>query len=98
MVTPDNPGGYGRYWPRRTPYIHLVQADGGKVYPEMLALFEEYSDRFLVGTDSAHTPALQFYEARIHAIRQMLSQMTPATAGRIAHENAERLFAARRIP
>ncbi len=97
-VTPSDLGGYGRYWPKRTPYIHLVQAEGGKVYPEMLQLFEELSDRFLVGTDTAHTPALRFYEERIHAFRQMLSQLSPAAAGRIAHEYAERLFAARRIP
>ena len=98
MVTPSDGGGYGRYWPKRTPYIHLVQADSGTVYPEMLALFEDFSDRFLVGTDTAHTPALRFYEERINAFRQMLSQMSPATAKRIAYENAERLFAARRIP
>jgi hypothetical protein len=98
MVTPNDRGGYGRYWPKHTPYIHLVQADGGKVYPEMLRLFEDFSDRFLLGTDTAHTPALRFYEERIEAFRQMLSQMSPATAKRIAHENADRLFAARRIP
>lgn len=98
MVTPSDLGGYGRYWPKRTPYIHLVQADSGKVYPEMLALFEDFSDRFLLGTDTAHTPALRFYKERVHAFRQMLSQMSPAVAKRIACENAERLFAARRIP
>jgi hypothetical protein len=98
MVTPNDPGGYGRYWPRRTPYIHLVQADSGKVYPEMLRLFEDFSDRFLLGTDTAHTPALRFYEERIEAFRKMLSQMSPTTAKRIAYENAERLFAARRAP
>ena len=97
-VTPNNPGGYGRYWPKRTPYMHLVQADDGKVYPEMLRLFEDFSERFLLGTDTAHTPALRFYEERIQAFRQMLSQMSPATARRIAYENAERLFATRRAP
>ena len=98
MVTPSDSGGYGRYWPKRTPYIHLVQADSGEVYPEMLALLEDFRDRFLLGTDTAHTPALRFYEERIHAFRQMLSQVSPGTARRIAHENAERLFATRRIP
>lgn len=98
MVTPSDPGGYGRYWPRYTPYIHLVQADGGKVHPEMLRLFEDFRSRFLLGTDTAHTPALRFYEERIEAFRQMLSQMSPVTAKRIAYENAERLFAARRLP
>lgn len=97
MVTPNDRGGYGRYWPKRTEYIHLVQADGGEVYPDMLRLFENFSDRFLLGTDTAHTPALRFYEERIYAFRQMLSQVSITTAKRIAHENAERLFAARRV-
>ncbi len=97
MAVTSERGGYGRYWPRQTPYIHLVQADGGKVYTEMLRLFEDFSDRFVLGTDTAHTPALRSYEERIHAFRQMLSQMTPATARRIAFENAERLFASRRV-
>ena len=98
MVTPNDPGGYGRYWPRRTPYVHLVQADGGSVYPEMLALFEEFSDRYLLGTDTAHTPALRFYGERIYAARQLLSQLSPAAARRIAYENAARLIASRHIP
>jgi hypothetical protein len=98
MVTPSDRGGYGRYWPKYTPYIYLVQADGGNVHPEMLRLFEDFSGRFLLGTDTAHTPALRFYEERIEAFRQMLSQMSPATAKRIAYENADRLFAARRLP
>jgi len=97
MIVASERGGYGRYWPKHTPYVHLVQADGGKVYAEMLRLFEDFSGHFLLGTDTAHTPALRFYEERIHAFRQMLSQMTPATARRIAHENAEQLFASRRV-
>lgn len=98
MVTPNDRGGYGRLWPKYSPHIFLVQADGGKVHPEMLRLFEDFSDRFLLGTDTAHTPALRFYEERIEAFRQMLSQMSPTTAKRIAHENADRLFASRRLP
>jgi len=48
--------------------------------------------------ETTFTQALRFYEERISALRQMLSQMTPGTARRIAHENAERLFAQRRAP
>jgi len=74
-----------------------VKIEGGSALLGPSA-FEDFSDRFLAGTDTAHTPALRFYEERINAFRQMLSQMSPATAKRIAYENAERLFAARRIP
>lgn len=93
VVTPNNRGGYGRYWPRRTEWIHLVQKDGGELYPEMRALFEHFPDRFIIGTDTAHTPALRFYDERIHAFRQLLSQLTPWKARMIARENAERVFA-----
>ena len=98
MVAASTGKGYGHYWPRFTPHIHLVQELSGKVHPEMLKLFEDFSDRFVLGTDVAHTEALRFYEERIHAFRQMLSQMSPATARRIANENAERLFTSRRVP
>jgi len=98
MAPPEGRGVYGYYWPRFTPHIHLVQQPGGKVHADMLRLFEDFSDRFVLGTDVAHTQALRFYEERIYALRQVLSQMTPGTARRIAHENAERLFAERRMP
>jgi hypothetical protein len=97
MVTQEQ-GGYGRFWPKRTPHIHLVQQDGGELYPEMRQLFEDFSDRLVLGTDTAHTPALRFYEERINAFRQLLSQLSPAAARRIAHENADRLAAARALP
>jgi len=28
---PNTKGGYGKYWPRKTPWIHLVQDDDGKI-------------------------------------------------------------------
>ncbi|MFB3885786.1 MAG: amidohydrolase family protein [Thermodesulfobacteriota bacterium] len=90
---PRTQGGYGKYWPRKTPWIHLVQDDDGKILPEMKALFEAFPDRFVIGTDTAHTPVLIHYEYRIAIFRVMLAQLTANTARKIGYENAERLFA-----
>ncbi len=86
-------GGYGKYWPRKTPWIHPVQDDDGKVIPEMKALFETFPDRFVIGTDIAHTPMLIHYEYRIAIFRVMLAQLAAPTARKIGYENAARLFA-----
>jgi predicted TIM-barrel fold metal-dependent hydrolase len=90
---PYTKGSYGKYWPRKTPWIHLVQDDGGKIVPEMKALFEAFPDRFVIGTDVAHTPMLIHYEYRIAIFRVMLAQLAAHTARKIGYENAERLFA-----
>ncbi|MBP1738367.1 MAG: hypothetical protein H6Q48_660 [Deltaproteobacteria bacterium] len=90
---PHTFGGYGKYWPRKTPWIHPVQDDDGKVVPEMKALFEAFPDRFVIGTDVAHTPMLIHYEYRIAIFRVMLAQLAAPTARKIGYENAERLFA-----
>jgi predicted TIM-barrel fold metal-dependent hydrolase len=90
---PNTKGGYGKYWPRKTPWIHLVQDDDGKIVPEMKALFEAFPDRFVIGTDVAHTPLLKHYEYRIAIFRVMLAQLTANTARKIGYENAEALFA-----
>lgn len=87
--------GYGTYWPRPTPFIHPIEDGGGRLYPEVKELFENFPDRFLVGTDAAHTPALATYGQRIERFRQLLSQLTPPTARRLAYQNAERLFGLR---
>lgn len=91
-MTAAEPGGYGNFWPRKTPWIHLVEDGTGKLYPEMRDLFERFPRRFMVGTDAAHTPALRSYASRIERFRVWLSQLSPAAARRIAHENAAELF------
>ncbi len=85
-------GGYGNFYPKKAPWIHLVEDGTGKLYPEMRELFERFPRRFMVGTDAAHSPALQSYVARIERFRVLLSQLSPAAARRIAHENAAELF------
>ena len=88
---PYTKGGYGKYWPRKTPWVHLVQNDDGSLIPEMKELFESFPDRFTIGTDIAHTPLLKHYEYRIAIFRVMLLQLSPATARKIGYENAEAL-------
>ncbi len=89
---PRTKGGYGKYWPRKTPWIFLVQDDAGRVLPDMKRLFEEFPDRFMIGTDTAHTPYLRSYGYRIAIFRVMLVQLKPEAARKIGFENARRLF------
>jgi len=91
-MTATRQGGYGRYWPKETPWIHLIEDGSGKLFAEVKALFVEFPDRFLVGTDAAHTPALDFYVERITRFRELLSQLRPVTAENLAYRNAQRLF------
>jgi predicted TIM-barrel fold metal-dependent hydrolase len=91
-MAPATAGGYGRYWPRRTPWIHLVEDGTGTLDPDMKALFERFPDRFMLGTDIAHTPVLQWHTEIVHRFRIWLSQLSPPTARRIAHGNAREVF------
>jgi hypothetical protein len=66
---------------------------GGKVPAEWRALFTEFPDRFMVGTDT-FTPERWFYVIE-HAqwSRAWLAELPPPLAERIAWRNAEALFA-----
>ncbi|MCP5370229.1 MAG: amidohydrolase [Hyphomicrobiales bacterium] len=67
------------------------QASGGKVDPRWRALFEDFPDRFMVGTDT-FTPERWYYVVD-HAewSRGWLADLPPDLARRIAHGNAEAL-------
>ncbi len=66
---------------------------GGKVPAEWRALFTEFPDRFMVGTDT-YTPERWHYIVE-HAAwsRAWLADLPPPLAERIAYRNAEALFA-----
>ena len=65
---------------------------GGKVPPEWRALFTEFPDRFMVGTDT-FTPERWFYVIEhAHWSRAWLSDLPPPLAERIAWRNAQALF------
>jgi hypothetical protein len=68
------------------------QASGGKVDPAWRAVFLEFPDRFLVGTDS-FVPERWFYIAE-HAdwSRKWLADLPRDVAERIAWKNGESLF------
>ncbi len=69
------------------------QGTGGQVPGEWRALFDEFPDRFMVGTDT-FTPERWYYVAE-HAqwSRAWLATLPPPLAERIAWKNAETLFA-----
>jgi len=83
--------GYGTGWPRKEEFTALIER-GGLLFPEMKSLYEEFPDRFMVGTDVAHAPAMRFYEGRVKRFRELLEQLSPETREKIAEQNAIRIF------
>jgi predicted TIM-barrel fold metal-dependent hydrolase len=73
-------------------------ADGTRVAPDWRAAFEEFPERFMVGTDT-FTPERWWYVTE-HAAwaRGWLASLPRETAERIAWRNAEAMLAARRAP
>jgi predicted TIM-barrel fold metal-dependent hydrolase len=83
---------YGRYWPKQTPWMFLIEDGNGRLFPEMKSLFESFPNRFFLGTDPAFTPALKNYTRRIERFRELLSGLTVETARRLGSQNADELF------
>jgi hypothetical protein len=83
---------YGIYWPVRTPWIHLVVDEFGKLQPEMKALFEGFADRFLIGTDIAHARVYEIYARHLPRWRFLFRQLSREAARKIAYANGDRLF------
>lgn len=67
-------------------------ARDGKVAPEWGAVFTEFPDRFMVGTDTYTPERWKDVEAHAAWARGWLSTLPPDLAKAIAHENAERLI------
>lgn len=65
--------------------------DGVALRPEWVALLEEFSDRFVIGTDLSD-PSLAGYAALIARWRTLLDPLSPEAAANIAHGNATRLL------
>jgi predicted TIM-barrel fold metal-dependent hydrolase len=85
--------GYGTGWPRMEEFTALIEQDG-VLFADMKALYEEFPDRFILGMDVAHAPGnnLKNYSRRVSRFRELLGQLKPETARKIAETNAIRIF------
>jgi len=85
--------GYGVGWPRMEEFSALIERNG-MLFPDMKALYEEFPDRFMVGSDVAHAQGntLKNYSSRMRRFRRLLGQLGPVTARKFAETNAVRIF------
>ena len=74
----------------------LVDGASSTIKPEWLRLFEDFPDRFVVGTDQ-HYPEPPGPQ-RWQAIVLLLNQLPDGLRQKIARENAERLYPHGRLP
>jgi predicted TIM-barrel fold metal-dependent hydrolase len=82
------------YWPGR----HTLLSFLGRIDNSWRRLFEEFPDRFLMGfdlsTDAGRGRRLSRAAANAAVMQRVLSGLTPATATKLAYQNAERLYLA----
>jgi len=72
---------------------HSGIVDGaGRLAPGYRELFERYSERFLIGSDTWINQRWTQYDDLMRGYRAWLAQLPPEQARNIAHANAERLF------
>ncbi len=69
----------------------------GQVTPEWRDLFAQYSDRFLIGSDTWINERWFSYDGLMKGYRAWLAQLPPEQAKRIASGNAVALFGPRKI-
>lgn len=68
-------------------------AKDGRLKPEWLALFQEFPDRFLIGSDEIIKPANDHPSAgSIRSTVSLLNQLPPKLRNQIGYENAYRLY------
>lgn len=91
-----NTGGYGSGWPRAEVFTAAME-QWGTFLPAYRTLIVDYPDRFFVGMDVAHQSRWLMrhgntFELRVSRTRQLLRQLPPEVARRLAHGNAIRIF------
>jgi hypothetical protein len=69
-----------------------ITGHDGKLTPEWRSLFERYSDRFLLGSDTWINERWFGYDTIFKEYRSWLAQLSPEQARQIANGNALRLF------
>lgn len=103
-VPMPNPFGWGTFNThagreyRPNSHVTRIQENDGTINPSTRDLFEQFPDRFMIGTDIAHPVAYSRYNDVIIAFRRLLSQLSPETARKIGYDNAERLFGSAKLP
>ena len=70
---------------------------GGKVPPEWRALFAEFPERFMVGTDTFTPERWSYIVEHANWSRAWLAELPPPLAERIAWRNAEALFSSWKV-
>lgn len=91
-----NTGGYGSGWPRAEAFTAPMEQQG-VFLPAYRTLIIDHPDRFFIGMDVAHQSRWLMrqgntFEVRVGRTRQLLAQLPPAVASRLAHGNAIRIF------
>lgn len=76
-------------------YRYGIVASDGALTPEWRNLFTRYPDRFLLGSDTWINERWASYGDIMAQYRAWLRQLPPSVANRIAHGNAQALFAER---
>lgn len=71
---------------------HDILSEEGAIDPAWRALFEDYPDRFMIGSDTWSNSQWARYEDLIDTNRRWLAQLPRDVAEQIAYRNAERLF------
>jgi hypothetical protein len=86
--------GYGRPWPRVESYTVLMVDRDNVLNDDQRRLMNDFADRFLAGTDEAHTRGQQAgtMTRRLGGMRKILGQLEPEAAEKIAYRNAIRVF------
>jgi hypothetical protein len=74
--------------------LRLDVAASGTLAPDWQALFLQYPDRFLVGTDTWVTHRWESVAEGMQRTRHWLAQLPREVAAQLAYRNGERLFGA----
>jgi hypothetical protein len=72
--------------------LPLPISEGGHLRSAWKDLLEEFPDRFVIGTDAGDQGSVTTYARLINYWRTILSQLAPATAQKLAHQNAEHIL------
>jgi hypothetical protein len=93
LANMDDRGFYGSGQPRVESFTYLIMRDG-KLDESQKNLMEDFPNRFMVGSDVAHTEGFEKHQVskRLNRMRLMLGQLSPATAEKIAYQNAIQIF------